>query len=239
MNPPAPSVEVHIGPAALDRLDDGAFTDAWQRLHDGCPWATSFQSFAFADCWYRLFEPLYEPVIVEGRDDQGSLVGLMTLARRRSGGPLVGAGSIHAEYQTWLSTDAGAGPFMLAAIGALERAFPRGRLFFNYLSRGTPLDWVRAERSWPPRIHLRERSGGMIDLSDAGHLEASLRKGHNRSRLNTLRRSGEVRLETITTVDELLTEMDEIATLCDLRQGAVNDSLPFASSPLKPPSTSG
>lgn len=235
MSTPVPSVEVHIGPAALDRLEDRAFTDAWQSLHAGCPWATSFQSFAFADCWYRLFEPIYEPVVVEGRDEQGSLVGLMTLARRRSGATLVGAGSIHAEYQTWLSTRAWAGPFMLAAIDALERAYPRGRLFFNYLSRDTPLDWVETARSWPPRIHLRQRSGGMIDLSDADHLEASLRKGHNRSRLNTLRRSGDVHLQTIDTVDELLTEMDEIAVLCDLRQGAVNDSLPFARSPLKRP----
>lgn len=235
MEPTAVSVEVARGDAVLARLDDAAYLEDWERLRATCPWATSFQSVAFVDCWYRLHEHLYEPVVVEGRDQDGVLVGLLTLARRRTGRRLVGAGDIHAEYQAWIAQPAAVEPFMLEALQLLERLFPRGRVHFNYLAPGTPLDWVSRESRWPGRIQVTSRHRGLIDLSDPSGIDASLRKGHNRSRLNHLRRVGDVALETIDTVDGLEAEIDEIAVLCDLRQGAVNNSLPFANNPLKRP----
>ena len=235
MTRPRVSVELVRADRALARLDDAAFTAAWDQLRAACPWATSFQSVAFADAWYRLHAELYEPIIVEGRDEQGELVGLLLLARRRGGRTLVGAGDFHAEYQTWIATEAAADAFARQALDALQQAFPRGRLHLTYLPAGTPLGWVAAASGWPRRIQLRRRLGGFIDLTDRARLDASLRKGHNRNRLNGLRRIGEVRLETIETVDGLLAEIDEIAVLCDIRQGAVNDSLPFTNNPLKLP----
>lgn len=229
------SVEVTRGDIALDRLSNTSFVAEWERLRATCAWATSFQSFAFVDCWYRLHEQLYEPVIVDGRDDQGRLVGLLTLARHRSGRLLVGAGDFHAEYQTWIANEPAVEPFLRASIDLLERFYPRGRLRLTYLPPRTPVGWADGDSTWPRRIHLRSRLGGFMDLSDPTGIEASLRKGHNRNRLNSLRRYGDVRLETIETVDALMSEIDEIAVLCDLRQGAVNDSLPFTNNPLKRP----
>ncbi len=231
----AVEVTVTRGDAALARLGSSELRVDWGRLHATCPWSTSFQSAAFVECWYRLHDHLYEPVVVEGRDPTGRLVGLLTLARRRSGQHLVGAGDIHAEYQGWIAEPAASETFVRSALTALERAFPRGRLRFNYLAPGTPVDWIGRDNAVPRRIHVVTRQRGLIDLSDGSDIEASLRKGHNRSRLNHLRRSGEVVLETIDTPDALNAVIDEIAVLCDLRQGAVNNSLPFTSNPLKRP----
>ncbi|MEW6223314.1 MAG: GNAT family N-acetyltransferase [Chloroflexota bacterium] len=229
------SVELARGDAAIDRIGDPGYLVAWERLHAACPWATSFQSPAFADAWYRLHEPLHEPVLVESRDGNGELVGLLPLARHRPGRRLVGVGGIHAEYQGWLSTPAATELFPPAALERLEREFPRGRVHFNYLAPGTPTAWTARDARWPGRIRLATRHRGLMDLSDPSAIEASLRKGHNRSRMNTLRRVGEVSLETITSVDALEAVIDEIGVLCDLRQGAVNDSLPFRNNPLKRP----
>ncbi len=232
---PALSVELVTGATAFDRLDDATFVGEWEGLRAACSWATAFQSFAFVDCWYRLYESQFEPVVVTGRDRDGHLVGLLTLARERAGRVLVGAGDVHAEYQTWLCAEDATEPFMSGAIDLLEEAFPGGRLHFNFLSRGTPVAWVDDDRRWLPRVQVRALGGGTLDLSDPTHIDASLHKGYNRSKLNRLRRLGGVELETIDTVDGLSDVMDEISVLCDLRQGAVNDALPFTDDPLKRP----
>ena len=99
------SVVIATGDAALGRLDDAGFVEEWRHLHASCAWGTAFQSVAFVDAWYRLYHQRLEPVIVEGRDGQGRLIGLLTLARRRPGRLLVGAGDYLAEYQTWIATD--------------------------------------------------------------------------------------------------------------------------------------
>jgi CelD/BcsL family acetyltransferase involved in cellulose biosynthesis len=231
----AVSIELVRGERALDRLDDARFVAEWDRLHAGCPWASSFQSFAFVDCWYRLHDELFEPVVVQGRDEDGTLTGLLTLARRRTGRTLVGAGDIHAEYQGWIADDEGSDRFMNSALDRLEQEFPRGHLRFRYLPPGTPVEWARESASWPRRVRVVARTRGTIDLSDPAAIEASLRKGHNRSRLNGLRRYGDVYLETLDGADALAAEIDEIAIMCDLRQGAVNDSLPFTNNPRKRP----
>jgi hypothetical protein len=176
-------------------------------------------------------------VIVEGRDGQGRLTGLLTLARRRPGRLLVGAGDYLAEYQTWIATDDAVASFMWESLRQLEREFPRGRLSLTFLPAATPLGWVAGDAVWPHRIQVKTwpQMGGVIELSDQAHIEASLHKGHNSSRLNHLRRRGEVELETIDSVDGLSTVIDEIAVLGDLRQGAINGNLPFRNNPLLRP----
>ena len=229
------TVQVSAGAAALSRLDDAEFVADWERLRTTCSWATAFQSFAFVEAWYRLHEATYEPIIVEGRDDQGSLVGLLTLTRQLEGRSLVGAGDSESEYQTWLSTDAAVEPFMRQTLDELERSFPRARLSLTFLLPSTPLAWADSDSRWPRRIRLKTWThfGGVIDLSDPAHIDASLRKSHNRNRMNVLRRLGEVRLETIDSVEGLLAVIDEIGVLCDLRQGAINGALPFTDDPLE------
>ena len=231
------SVAITQGDAALGRLEDAGFVEEWQRLDASCAWGTAFQSFAFVDVWYRLYHEQHEPVIVEGRDGQGRLVGLLTLARRRSGRLLVGAGDYLAEYQTWIATNDAVGSFVWESLRQLERTFPRGRLDLTFLPSGTPVAWVGDDAVWPRRIRLKTwpRMGGVIELSDQAHIEASLHKGHNRSRLNHLRRRGDVELETIDTVEGLSSVIDEIAVLGDLRQGAINGNLPFRNNPLLRP----
>lgn len=221
--------------AAAARVGDPALLMDWGRLQISCPWSTTFQSAAFVAAWYGVHHESYEPVLVEGRDADGRLVGFLALARNRAGQHLVGAGDIHAEYQGWIAEPAASEAFIRAAIQELERSFPRGRLRFNYLAPGTPVTWIHRDRAWPRQIQLGTRQRGLLDLTDVAVLDASLRKGHNRSRLNHLRRIGDVRLESIDSVDGLDAVIDEIAVLCDLRQGAINNSLPFRRNPYKRP----
>lgn len=226
---------IHRGDVALARLDDASFSSSWDQLAARCRWTSVFQSRPFVDCWYRLHQSLYEPIIVEGRDSNGSLVGLLTLARRNPGRLLVGAGDFHAEYQVWLADDRDDDAFIGLAIDSLAAAFPNARLHLSYLPATTPVGWAVARQRWPSEILVRRVPHALIDLHDTSSVDRSLRKEHNRGKLERLRRQGPVELQQIVDVEELDAELDTIANLCDLRQGAVNLSLPFLGNPLKRP----
>jgi ribosomal protein S18 acetylase RimI-like enzyme len=61
----------------------------------------------------------------------------------------------------------------------------------------------------------------------------SLRKKGNRSKLSRLGREGPVSLVQLRSGAELREVIDLIADYCDLRQGAINETTPFRSDPLK------
>lgn len=226
-------IRIQRGDVALATLDDAQFSSSWDQLAARCRWASVFQTRPFVDCWYRLHQSLYEPIIVEGRDSKGALVGLLTLARRHAGKLLVGAGDFHAEYQVWLADDDG--EFIRLAIDSLAAEFRTARLRLLYMPATTPVGWAVTGQRWPPEIHLRRVPHAVIDLHDTSSVERSLRKEHSRSRLNRLGRNGPVELQQVVDVEELDAELDTIADLCDVRRGAINQSLPFLGNPLKKP----
>ncbi len=61
----------------------------------------------------------------------------------------------------------------------------------------------------------------------------SLRKKSNRSRINRLERLGAVELVQLHSRADLESMIERIATFCDLRQGAINATLPFRDDPFK------
>ena len=56
-------IDVTSGAAASRLLADGSFERAWGSLAGQCPWATIYQSIAFARTWFACY-PRYAPVIV-------------------------------------------------------------------------------------------------------------------------------------------------------------------------------
>jgi RimJ/RimL family protein N-acetyltransferase len=68
---------------------------------------------------------------------------------------------------------------------------------------------------------------------EAGEIEASLRKKNNKSRINRLKRSGELSFRRVTETAEQLDLLRELVPLYDFRQGAVNRTTPFSQDPQK------
>ncbi|MFN2567934.1 MAG: GNAT family N-acetyltransferase [Gemmatimonadaceae bacterium] len=227
------SIRVERGAAANALLWDAQFLERWQALRDQCPWATVYQASGFVLTWLETYRGRMEPVVAVGEDAEGELVGLLVLAVDRTTGDLVPAGTHHAEYQAWLALARHGDGFIAEACAALRMRFPGSTLRFLFLPRGAPLRW--AERRAHPwgwvEVHANTR--GIMALGDGATVERSLRKKSNKSRLQRLRRYGEVTFEHLTTLDELDAVLDEIIDYCDLRHGAVHGSLPFHEDPGK------
>ena len=227
------SVKTLADTAAFDALDDEAFGLAWDTLHGACPWATAFQNRLFAATWYHVYRERYSPLLIVEHLPDGQLAGLLALAVARDTGDLISAGGRDAEYDVWLALPQADATFPPEAISAVQREVPGADLTFRYIPPGTPLDWLDAEGKavvphrleiWPrPIMDLAQRTGGRDPL----------RKKSNKSRLNRLKRLGEVRFQRITQSVQLERVLDTIADFSDLRHGALHDALPFRRDPLK------
>ena len=215
------------GNAARRLLQSASFREAWATLHAECSWATVFQSVPFVTTWYRVYDERYDPIILYCRRVGGSLGGLLVLARDRETGAVVNAGTMHAEYHSWLATRENLATFPVAALEALRGWVHSGSLTFLFLSPGTPLDWVMEAEAKGLRMSIRWHDRGLVQLGPGSDVLASLRKSSNKSRIARLRRIGPVTFEQVHTADEFRTIIDTIATQCDVRQGGRSANLPF------------
>lgn len=226
-------INIYRADTAQNKLLDTNFLTQWQSLYKNCKWATGFQSPEYAASWYKTYSDKYQAVLLCAEDQQGQLSGLFTLALDEQ--RLFAAGDGQAEYQVWICQTSIAEQFMPAAIRALRAELPGHALELCYLPPQTPLSWIK--RSLPGYYcYTKEFKSNILPLSDSDWIENYLRsKKRLKTKLNKLKRSGNVEFKRIQTQDELEPLMPELIALFDFRQGAVNGATPFRSNPLKKP----
>ncbi len=227
-------LEIVAGDDVLRLLTDAAFGEAWDGLLAFCPWSTAFQRRDFTSLWYRTYADLHVPLLVVGYGDDGSVAGVLALARERGTGRILSAGAHHAEYQTWLAHPRLGDEFAARAMTALRGKHPAARVVFRYLAPGTPTAWTQGD-AWRSRCVHEPESRALLDTGDEKRGAAALRKKSNRSRLNRLKRHGDVTFERVTTDGGFSAVLDEIIPMYDLRQGAAHRVLPFAKDASKRP----
>jgi CelD/BcsL family acetyltransferase involved in cellulose biosynthesis len=243
-------------------LEDASFLEQWDQLYARCDWATCHQTSAFCRTWYSVYAAEYAPLLVLGKGPTGGLTGLMALATHQRTGELVHCGTHHAEYHVWLADAEFANAFPEAALSALAREGPgSGLLRFLFLPPGAPLEWLNPGREWHSRASLRPlpqplmaveppsdstgEAHGSAEPDSTSHEAADpVTASPARKRLKwrtearyarKLEREAGATLELrkLCTRRQLEPYIDEIARLCDLRQGAVNNTLPFKADALK------
>jgi CelD/BcsL family acetyltransferase involved in cellulose biosynthesis len=213
---------------------DPAFRQKWDSLYSACPWATVFQSQAFAQIWYSTYAADFEPLLVYALDTASDLAGLLALAMNRKTGELVHVGAHQAEYHVWLSAADQGDSFIEAAFDFLADRFPGGRLHLLFLPPGAPMGWLNEPRRWAGRARLRSLPRPLMAVGAGSRVEESLRKKSNKSRINRLQHLlGPLNLEVLESREALDPLLDLIANLCDFRSGAFYECLPFRDDPLK------
>jgi len=219
-------VKVVRGAHAHCLLADGAFAAEWAALAGECPWATAFQSPAFAREWYSIYRQPFEPVLVVSRDAAGRLNGLLTLALCRADGKLVAAGSHQAEYQGWLCLPELGSAFPREAFDLLRSEFPSTSLRLRYLPAKVPLGFL-SEPLQSKMTLVKACRRPLMSLGDGSDVEASLRKSGNKNRLRQLKRIGSVEFKRITEPGEFANLLEEVVRYHDCRQLASHGSTPF------------
>lgn len=163
----------------------------------------------------------------------GGLSGLLTLATTPDTQQLIFAGAEQAEYHTWLAMSDNQATFIAAAMDLLKASFPGRVLTFQYLPPATPQQWLAPGQPWANRSRLVMWKRPLMELGDGENLRKSLKKSANKSRLNRLKRMGDVQFEQLHGSAELAAIFDQIIAYYDFRQGAVNNSVYFQTDPFR------
>ena len=204
---------------------------AWKKLYQECPWHFPTLSPDFYRLWLRHYGKDWRPLLVIGSDTaSGKLQALFPLAVR--GALITGAGAHQAEYQGWLGGEENAGDFLRDALRGIQDRLPSHLVRLRYLVPAIPQRAVAAVCSRYPAALLTQYPRPLLRL-DKASIEKNLRKKGTRSKLNRLKRAGQVDFRRLTDIDRIHDHLGSIIAMYDFRQGAANDSCPFLDDPNK------
>jgi CelD/BcsL family acetyltransferase involved in cellulose biosynthesis len=214
------------GPAAKAALADPLLLAQWQSLWTESPASTTFQAPGFVCAWYQAYARDWEPILLLSRSSPDQLRGLWTLAWNSRSGVLTHAGASQAEYHGWLASPSEGGRFVGAAWRALCAALPVAYLRFRYLPARELLEAVDSDPWLHERLRWRAVPRPLMRL-DADEIRKSMAKKSNKSRMNRLKRLGELDFRRVTDAEELERVLPTLIGSYDFRQGAVNQTSPF------------
>ncbi len=223
-------LQAYTGAHAQQLLSDAHFLREWEGLADRCPWTTVYQTPGFAHTWYRVYADEYAPLIVASRTAE-TLDGVILLAQNARG-DVVHVGAHQAEYQGWLSTPESSARLLTGTAEQL-RLMGVKELRLHMASPKLPLDSLDALQPLGMHATVRQHHRGLMRVGAGNEIESSLRKKGNRSRISRLSKHAPLELVQLNSRDELDEVFDTIIDQCDLRQGALHNSLPFRADPRK------
>ncbi len=225
-------IEVLMGPEAEMLLDDAEFRRKWRTLYEKCPWGSVFQGEDFVITWYKTYKSQYTPIVVTGVDSNRELSGLFTLALGAGSGTLVVAGSNQAEYQAWLATQHDGNEFIESALEKLRKKFPSQSITLLFMLPTVPVEWTEPGNRWSDNCHVRTLPRGLMEIGDGSNFKDTLRK-KKQSKINRLKRLGNLRLDRIQTPAELEAIFDEVICYQALRLRGVQNLPVVEHDPLK------
>jgi CelD/BcsL family acetyltransferase involved in cellulose biosynthesis len=226
------SVDLSQGHRAYQCLHEEGFKAEWLRLVSNCGYATYFQSPEFVIPWYDTYRSEYQPVIARGTDQHGSVVALWFLALDSARQRLVHAGAHQAEYQIWLARSEVERQFLECSLRELDRVVAGRPIVLKYVPSLEHAQRLAAIPSLARRTRVMRHARPLLRL-ERDEVRASFAKKSNKSRFNRLKRLGALEFKRVRDPAELNRNLPEVLSLYDFRQGAINNSTPFRSDPLK------
>jgi CelD/BcsL family acetyltransferase involved in cellulose biosynthesis/GNAT superfamily N-acetyltransferase len=225
-----PATEIHYAQQAFAWMSEEDNVHAWREVAALCPWGKPFQYPDFAMTWLNSYGTEWQPLLVININSDGRLAGILPLAKR--GNLVTGIGARQAEYQGWLCIGEDAMAIFDAMLTCFFNEFPTANLQLGYIDLGQYAPGVIRELTSRSNISLSEFQRPLLEL-DSEALVASLRKSSNRSKLNRLKRLGNLEFHVDEIDEGLAAQLEQVIALYDFRQGAINGVSPFHEDPHK------
>ncbi len=216
----AMKIEILTGNEAERLIKDEVFLGEWRELYERCNWGSVYQSEDFVLTWYECYRSKYIPLIVTGVNPEGRLIGLFTMATHSETGKIVVAGDSHAEYQSWLSDSQYGDEFIISALDSLSDKFRGRSLTLLFMLPTVPVKWAVTDQRWSKRCHVRTLPRGLMQVGNGESFKETLRK-KKQSKINRLKRLGNLHLDRINDPEEFGAIFDEMMCYQALRLKAV------------------
>lgn len=215
--------------------NDAEFIDAWKVLAARTPHVTAFQEPEFVNTWYQDYASKYEPVLVVGTTNKQKLIGLLPLAIEKDTNELTFAGAQHVEYSAWLSESRYAHDFIMGALHAVKNEIKFTSWRWSHLPPNADDAWLLSSKMEQIGVYVLSESAAcpILDLHDEEKLSRILKNKSIKSKINRLKRNGELRIERIDNSERVAQLMDQITNLVNFRHESAHHDAAFEEEPLQ------
>lgn len=229
------TISILRGDDVHDCCRDKNFTHAWKSLARRTPHVTVFQEPEFVNTWYREYASRYEPVLVQAHTNNNRLVGLIPLAIETDSGDIDFAGAQHVEYSGWLSDPRCERDFIIHALATIKNEIPFTRWQWAHLSPHADASWLHSRELENAGVYSLSETANcpILDLHKEEKLNKILKNKSVKSKINRLKRQGELRLERIENQERVAELIDKISDLVNFRHESAHHDAAFEEEPIQ------
>ncbi len=211
------------------------FTAQWQSLAEITTHVTVFQEPAFVNTWYQQYAPEFEPVLALGHDSENQLIGFLPLAIEKTSGNLSHAAAQQVEYSGWLCHPSYKNVFISQAIATVNQEISYSSWRWSHIPPHAEVDWLITPNSELKNVylHYEQVASPILDLHNEEKIKKIKKSKSVKSKINRLKRKGDLHLEHITDINRASEVMNLIPDLVNFRHGAAHGDLAFREDPLQ------
>ncbi|MBL4602074.1 MAG: GNAT family N-acetyltransferase [Emcibacteraceae bacterium] len=230
--------QMYEGQKALQQFNDPDFCQLWQTLIGQCPWSTLYQGEKYACIWFDVYADVFTPILMIEKNSVGALDHLIILGKNKNTNQIFHCGAHQAEYQCWLSADLNFSTFIkqvLTEIGKID-------LNNNFTMKFLPAELTQHIRNnskiLANNFILHDEKKPVIQFDQDPAPWQSMTKKGNKSKLSRLKKLGDLKIELLSfnaseKKEAAIELLQQISLFYDLRQGAINNNLPFIEDTVK------
>jgi len=211
----------------LNIISDETFIARWGYLAKNTSCCTIMQEYGFVISWYLSYLETYKPMMVVGYDDKESIVGILPLAIASDTGRLSHAGENQAEYHGWICSKEYEEEFLVQSLISIKKDCNVGLWEWGWLPSEINLEWMNSALLHQNGIYLNKITADspLHNLKQPDKLQRILRR--KSSKINRLKRTGELRIERIYDRDYAEKLFDTIENQYNFRHLSLYDNIPF------------
>ena len=223
------TVKIIRGDDALKYASDENFLAKWKILANSTIHKTVFQESEFVSLWFHHYQQSFEAILVLGFSDADELIGLIPLALDKKSNALTQAGAQLAEYSGWLCAHTNTNSFLEEAFKGIKSNLTFSQWKWTYLAPGTDTSWIQSNHLEAIGIYAQFESmdSPILDLQDEEKLKKVLKNKSVKSKINRLKRKGELKIERISDYNRALELMDQVTDLVNFRHESAHHDAAF------------
>ena len=227
------SIDIIQGDDVHKIVRESEFLSRWQTLAEITSHVTVFQEPPFVTCWYEQYRSAYQPILVIAYDDTGILSGLLPLAINLADRSLSHAGDQQVEYSGWLCTDEYKITFISMALATIKKQISYTRWLWSTIPPNADVTWLTSPEKGLEQIYTSYNvvNSPVLDLHNEDKLKKVLKNKSVKSKINRLKKKGDLRIERITESQRVTELIDDITNLVNFRHGAAHGDLAFNEDP--------
>ena len=213
----------------LKILSNPELISTWKLLANESQEFTLIQQHGFVSSWYKSYINKYIALLVIAYDDKKDIIGILPLAISKESGTLSHAGHFQAEYNGWVCKKEFEEEFLIQSVIAVKKEFHPNCWDWGWMPAHANTHWLHSEKLKKSGIHVNTSTceSPIYELNDTTRIDKIKKGKSTKSKINRLKRSGELRIERITDLSVAKEIFEDLKNIYDFRSLAAYNIMPF------------